>query len=235
MSGAKRTALQILIVVLLVGSAAVSVQADDFSVPPWRGTEGSTFQQWSFTTDDYGPMEPDEEEPPIPAGTYFNPQGTPLLRVDSGSLWHDVYDSHTGVWGIANQMDAIIPNYLDLNYEKEIWVQVLWTFRGEDEFIPDTPLVGITPFYHLYGPGGGGGIDYSVHITRTDRNAEDPGWTSTLFKINVYPNPSEEWITIKGDILVDQVVIDTVCTPEPATLALISGGALLALRRGRKA
>jgi len=229
MSGAKRMALQVLMSVLLVIGAAVSVRADDFSVPPWRGAEGTTFQQWSFTTGDYGPMGPDEEEIPVPRITYFNPQGTPLLRVDSSSLWHDVYDSHMGVWGLAGEMDAIVPNYTDLNYEKEIWVQVLWMVRGEDAFIPDTPLIGISPFYNV------GGIDYSVQISRTDRNTEDPGWTSTLFKINVYPNPSEEWITIKGDILVDQVAIDTICTPEPATLALITGGALLALRRGRKA
>jgi hypothetical protein len=70
-------------------------------------------------------------------------------------------------------------------------------------------------------------------VLRTDYSPVN-GWKQSLFQIDIKPNPFEEWIVIKGDIVVDSVTIDTICTPEPTTLGLLIGGAFMAIRRCRK-
>jgi len=59
-------------------------------------------------------------------------------------------------------------------------------------------------------------------------------WNVTLYKITIWPNPAEEWIAIKGDIVVDQLEIVTECIPEPATMGLLGLGSLALLRNRRK-
>ena len=40
--------------------------------------------------------------------------------------------------------------------------------------------------------------------------------------------------TIGGDVFVDQLVVDTICIPEPATMSLLALGGLALLRRKRR-
>ena len=115
-----------------------------------------------------------------------------------------------------------IPNRLEPLPKKEIWIQLIWQPGGNDQtlFLPDEPLVAVTPFD-------------SIQFSRQDTALN--GWTHSLFTIDMWPNPPEEWITIKGDILVDNLAIDTRCIPEPATFALLGvGGVLMNLIRKRR-
>jgi len=178
--------------------------ADDVMIPPWRGADGSTHQLWEFGTDD-----------PFPAPDVVdNPYGDPLLHVDTPHGWSD------GIWALSGEMDIYLPNRPVTGGWKEIWIQLTWKpGLDPDPFLPDQPNVAVTPFDH-------------ITMYRDDDGLGD-GWIYSLYRIDLWPNPPEEWIAIKGDILVDQLVIDTICIPEPATVCLLGLGALALLKKRR--
>ena len=62
------------------------------------------------------------------------------------------------------------------------------------------------------------------------------GWVTKAYDFILRPNPYWEDIGLQFDnhpVFVDQVVIDTWCVPEPATLGLLLIGGLAVLRRKR--
>ena len=141
-----------------------------------------------------------------------------MLKVNTPFDWINTQGTAQGIWPLSGEMDVYIPNRPQLGPYKEIWIQLVWMPGNLDQtpFLPDQPIVGVTPFD-------------SMQMTHED-NLDLNGWTHSLFKITIWPNPNEEWIAIKGDILVDRVVIDTICIPEPTTLLLLVTGGLIAKR-----
>jgi len=62
----------------------------------------------------------------------------------------------------------------------------------------------------------------------------DDFWYHTTFLIHLEPNPDFEIVKIDGAVMVDEIVIDTICIPEPSTVALlILGAGAFFLRRKR--
>ena len=59
------------------------------------------------------------------------------------------------------------------------------------------------------------------------------GWTHSTYTWRIYPNPPDETFFIEGNINVDELVVDTWCIPEPATLGLFLLGSLVLVRRRR--
>ncbi len=190
----------------------MACSTDALSSPPWNPGPTTTHESWSFPVWNYGPVLPD-------AG-WDNDFGTPQLVVSTASQWSSSVGQHNGVWTLSGEMDFIVPNYRVAQPEKDIWVEVTWKGAGLS-YLPDKPLLGIE-------------CDYDRVVIERQETPLTDGWTTTLFKLNVYPNPSTEWIVLKGDILVDSVTIDTICIPEPATLGLLIGGAFMAIRRKHK-
>jgi len=222
MKAKRTTILMISVVILLSGQ---TIFADDLFPPDdffdyWqRGSVGTTFQQWSFPTSDPEPMSPD-------AG-YYNPHGDPLLRVDSDYDWiastaGTPNCGRDGIWALSGEIDMLIPNFPQQREEKQIWIQLTWRPGENDAFLPDEPLVGVVcnPVFDL------------MDMTRDDLDLGD-GWTHSIFSIYIWPNPNSEWIAVKGDIEVDQIVVDTICIPEPATVLLLFAGGVAALRKKR--
>lgn len=199
----------ILAVVVFLGAGS-KLFADDYIAPAWRGDEGSTMQVWEFSEFDFTPA-PD---------IVRNPYGDPLLWADSHG-WIPTMDCRQGIWPLSGEIDVYIPNRPEILPEKRIWLQLVWKPGDQyNPYLPDAPMVGVVPFDKMV-------------VTRTDTPA-DCGWTYSIFAIDIWPNPVEEWITIKGDILVDQLVIDTICIPEPGTIGLLSLGGLTLLGRRRR-
>lgn len=176
---------------------------------------GITSQQWSFAT---------ESRTPQPDAGWSNNYGIPSVWIGDRAQWNN------GAWTLGtDEMDIIIPNYQVLQPKKEMQIELVWRAAGQN-FLPDRPLIGVLPLYDDEG------INYSEQIMLLEEGAAQATTPliRTVFAVDIWPNPSSEWITIKGDIDVFSVAVDTRCIPEPATLGLLIGGALMAIRRKRK-
>ena len=204
--------LYIVTLVLILGGGSIAV-ADDLLPPPWqRGTDGSLYAAWEFDTD-------------LRLISTDSGFGDVVLSVDSPHDWMVEYDQRTGIWPLSGEIDIEIPNRPG-GTEKYIWIQLTW--KSEEGIpginpkpaVPYHPNLGVTtdPFYQ------------SMMISRVADSPLADGWVHSTFQVHIEPNPSKEWISIKGNILVDELVIDTICIPEPATVALLGVGALLSLR-----
>jgi len=229
----KSTGIQVsAITFMVILSAAVNAGARAFPAPSWSGDDGTTFQQWSFSKRQWSFLKR-HRGPQLPDAGWVNEFGTPQLSV-YGSKWSNKVDGHQGVWkfnSLRSEMIIDIPNNPESRPLKEIWVELTWEAAGTRNcipweaadtrnYIPDQPIIGV----------------WADHFEKELMGEKpiDNNWTASLYKITIWPNPSAEQITIKGDIRLDQVVVDTRCVPEPATLGLLIGGTLMAIRRRRK-
>jgi len=108
--------------------AAVSVRADDFNPPSWRGDPGSDYQRWEFDTTS-----------PFPED-YDNPYGTPQCVDFGGGTWMNSYQGRQGVWCIDQGavMQFLIPDAGDGDVYKLVHVQM--TFYGTNYTIFGTPI-----------------------------------------------------------------------------------------------
>jgi len=195
--------------------------ADDLLPPSWRGEANSTFQMWEFGNSN------------IPADLsagWFNPYGTPQANINNPFnlvSWLPSYNAGGnvtayGIWKLyAGTLILDIPNTLntDPDSSKEIWLQIT--------------------YFDPYGAGLSLPIDVNpdyAELTRERSIILDTNFTHDTYKIILKPNPLEETITISPiqcQLYVDQIVIDTICVPEPATIMLLGLAGLLIRKRIR--
>ncbi len=199
-------------IAVLVFAAGNAVFADDLNPPPWRGQPGTTFQEWLFSTDNPTPS------PDLVNNLY----GQPGAQVwpGTGQQWWDIWGGQQGVWPLSGAMEFYIPNTPPNDY-KDIWIQITW---AKQAFV-STPILSSIP---------GGTIELISQVDIGPTNEPLPAganWWHSTYNIRIYPNPTFETIRIDGTIMVDQVVIDTICVPEPAVIGLLALGSLTLLRR----
>ncbi|MHC4646465.1 MAG: PEP-CTERM sorting domain-containing protein [Planctomycetota bacterium] len=200
--------------VLIVNCAV----AEDYNPPDWRGDPGTTFQQWEFSTFDgtFQSLAPDKFEAnplEVSAGTFsieYDPPDTD---------WAPTNRTATGVWRLESPSNITIElqNFDNDNPLKEIWMQL--TFAAENQ---TEPFVSTSPFY-------------TPPMTLSDKVANGDYWNVT-YHIIIEPNPASETIWIQPTdctLYIDEVVIDTICVPEPMTIGLLGLGALALLRKRR--
>lgn len=184
--------------------------ADDLYPPPWtRGGPGTTFQQWEFSNGN----------PTPPPDLVNNPYGMPSLQAwpGTGQFWVDEWGGRQGMWPLSGTIEVTIPNRpLPLPY-KDIWVQITWAKQVDTS----TPVV-----WDMLS-----GIYGSLVQEIVLGPAPTGSWYHSIYQIHIEPNPVSEIVKIDGTLVVDQLVIDTICIPEPATIALLGLAGLMILRR----
>jgi hypothetical protein len=181
--------------------------ASDPNAPPWRGSAGSTFEEWGFNTNS-NPAAPE---------TVSNPYGMPSAVIDYerpfGSGWKNsipaVYGAAQGWWDIARgsiALSIINHPYLGYDISKDIQVQVVYW-----KDINDAPTVLVTPT----------AIQINKTTTLVASGPTGGAWYLDLWIFHVNPNMNSEVITVKGHPTagsqIDRIVVDTRYTEPPPT------------------
>ncbi|MCC7147446.1 MAG: PEP-CTERM sorting domain-containing protein [Phycisphaeraceae bacterium] len=208
--------MRLLAKVSLVGVVFLSLVspalADDLNPPEWRGQDRTTMQEWQFLTDNPQPL----------ADLVVNPYGVPSAQVwpGTGQSWWQEWGGREGVWPLSGAIELYIPNASPNEY-KDIWIQLTW---AKQAFMSAPVLSTI--------PGGTIEVIQQIDIGPTgEALPAGPNWWHTTYNVRIYPNPTFETIRIDGTIMVDQIVVDTICVPEPTALGLLTIGGLALLRR----
>jgi hypothetical protein len=186
--------------------------ADEFYWPDWRGDPGSTHQRWEFGTN----------ANPTPPTVYENPYGIPeaSLTVSTATRYWATWQGRQGVWKFEDFMYLDIPNTQIPNPTKLVWIQFTYYSDGGNTPVIWSDPPEALPFEVIYGPTLVGGSTY---------------WWHTALLLTIEPNPSFEQITIEPmdcTLYIDEVVVDTLCFPEPAA-ALLLALPMVVIRRRR--
>jgi hypothetical protein len=199
----------VLVMVLCVAAPALA-SVVPVSLGSWNeGAPGSTHQFWDFTpgyvVSSGGGYTADPEVVSNPLPNRVAATITPI-----GGTWNG-QSAITGNPGIFVALE--IPNYEFLNDYKEIWVDI------------------------------GNAIASGITVSATDGGSTTftyqqlPGQGDAEFGFRIWPNPYVEKVNFfvasatGGPVALDYIHVDTICTPEPATMALLVIGSVLLRRK----
>ncbi|MBM4103238.1 MAG: PEP-CTERM sorting domain-containing protein [Planctomycetes bacterium] len=105
-----------------------------------------------------------------------------------------------------------LPNSQEPNPAKIIWLQITYSAGSIDR----KPQIQTLPQYA------------SIHAVQS--TTIDSLYYHDIFRIVLKPNPPEEWIAIQPrdcTLYIDEIVVDTICIPEPATMLMLGLGIVL--------
>jgi len=217
------------LLVLLAGPAAGEIQWE----PPWDPTyPTATFQHWDFRIEIAGPI------------AVMNPFGDPEIewpltepptepQVAEGWDGTDIMTWHVGGQpGSSSPITIWVPNNPDPDLVKKIQWQIT-ADKNPNGGAPGAPGPGVS----VPDPASGGPMP--VPGTYTPYGPVGLGGTWYIYGglVEIQPNPEGEWLTFMApeSTNIAEIVIETVCVPEPATLGLVAlGGGLALVRRRRR-
>ena len=226
-------------IVLCMGLLTSFAVADDVLPPDWRGQPGTVTAAW----DNWG----DGSSSSI-LYTQQQVQANPGWGQQFAFVAQAGWSSSVGVLDSVGERTSVLEinhpsqlcpvgfglrNYQNDNEEKLIRIQITYLGPGVLDFyigtMPTDPVEFPPPI----------ALDGWHDAIAADAYQHDDGWTTTAYDITLYPNPAYEGIGLNwgyactGTTFIDQVVIDTWCVPEPASLSLLALGGLALLRRRR--
>ncbi len=199
--------------------------ADDRIPPPWdRQEPAALFAEYDFRA---APVPTGDVRP---GGLYFpeqlsNPFGGQPAGYDPnypynggvGSEWLPAIGIRPGIAVPAFDMEFWNPNAPVARPYKEMYIQVTWLPGGPDAD-GVAPLLEVTttdPHTTL------------IEIAVVNEIPLEDGFFYTRWRVRIEPNPPQEYVRLLpseegGRLYLDQVVIDTICVPEPATVLLLA-------------
>jgi hypothetical protein len=116
------------------------------------------------------------------------------------------------MWPLSGTIEITIPNRPEPLPYKDIWGQLTWARQVESS----------APVVWEMNSGVHGTVIHDMVLGPTGYPAPNDFWYHTTYQIHLEPNPACEIVKIDGTLVVDQLVIDTICVPEPGTLALLA-------------
>ena len=212
---------------LCVTVLALPALADDVDPPPWRGATGWVGATWDTWEGNPGPMFPDGWEHNIPGGV-----GEPYAHAaDAGYLAFFGGEIRRADVLQAPADDALLfflDNWDEPNPEKKVRVQITYHSDGGQ------PLA-----FNVWPTAEPAGTPQYIPAVPTAIHPRDAfgEWFTGVYDFSLFPNPPAEVIGLKFDsypAFVDQVVIETICVPEPASMALLAAGGLAMFVRRRR-
>ncbi|MFQ3548696.1 MAG: PEP-CTERM sorting domain-containing protein, partial [Armatimonadota bacterium] len=203
-----RKVLVLSFTLVVLFSLVCTTFADDLVAPPWqRYSPGTTYALWEFNY---------ETAPgaPVVADDYYNPYGIPTARPypGVGQSYISQWGGREGLWPLSGTIEVDINNQPIANPYKDIWIQLTWAKQTVDSIPYISELLS-----------GATGTLVGQHVVLGPTGYVGD-WYHSVYQIRIYPNPSFETIKIDGTIVVDQLVIDTICVPEPANILALVGG-----------
>ena len=224
--GLKKSILALAVLLLGISTASATIIHD--TAPSWRGNPNTTYQAWGF----------DNDNSPADLDINVNPYGAPMATITGidpplgppnfippNTYWKDYDNGHQGVWHVHNEpgdsIQIYIPNNPVPNPEKIIWLQMTYYASGE---------TGAEPEYFTFPD--------NVSVDLVSKTLLDAHYYyHSIWEITIQPNPVEEWIIVQPrdcTLYCDEIVVDTICIPEPLSIVLLGfGGLLLPMRRFR--
>ncbi|MGD8452596.1 MAG: PEP-CTERM sorting domain-containing protein [Phycisphaerae bacterium] len=204
---------------------ALPATADDLYPPPWRDQPNTTWEAWWFGND------PDAN--PIPADNLLNPYGQPSIddAYFASHEWFDTWEGRQGVYNFFWRFYIDLPNVPEPNEFKEIYVQ--WTYYVD---ATDPYYYGGPPNLVVDEPGSPYVNEVSLEMQLPLESTDNGTWWYERWHIFIWPNPEFESLYVDAlndydELFFDQIIVDTRCIPEPASLLLLGVAGVLLRRR----
>jgi hypothetical protein len=211
--------------------------AEDIHPPPWDASlPFQSSQAWECT--EQFPIA-EEYEPPITLDGVepwetdnMFPGGPPTMTITNCDGIEEFPEGPTGqpttAWHIGpggGTVTLTIPN----NPDENLYKLIFWQMTADKSATPtgDPPSAGPGDVSHP--PSG-------IPSTQHPYSGDDGPWYTYNGLIKLSPNPEKETVTwdLAECTSITEIVVKTVCMPEPATLALVAAGAGLAVLRRRR-